>query len=127
MAPIFLGRVSIFDFIRRPGKYLAVDCEMVGVGLEGKESSLARVSIVNYHGAVQMDELVRQRERVVDYRTEWSGIRPTDMVKGVSSRLRRLLAVKQTISQRSRLKMSRSRSLICLETGFSSAMLFTTI
>ena len=56
---------------------------MVGVGLDGKESSLARVSIVNYHGVVQMDELVRQRERVVDYRTEWSGIRPTDMVKGV--------------------------------------------
>ena len=55
---------------------------MVGVGLDGKESSLARVSIVNYHGAVQMDEFVRQKERVVDYRTEWSGIRPSDMISG---------------------------------------------
>lgn len=66
----------------RPGKYLALDCEMVGVGIEGLESSLARVSLVNYHGAVQLDEFVRQRERVVDYRTQWSGIREGDMVKG---------------------------------------------
>lgn len=66
----------------RPGKYLAIDCEMVGVGIDGKESSLARVSMINYYGAVMMDEFVRQRERVVDYRTEFSGIRPSDMVKG---------------------------------------------
>ena len=57
---------------------------MVGVGIEGVESSLARVSLVNYYGAVQLDEFVRQRERVVDYRTQWSGIRETDMVKGAS-------------------------------------------
>lgn len=59
-----------------------MDCEMVGVGLDGKESSLARVSLVNYFGAVQLDEFVRQRERVVDYRTEWSGVRETDMING---------------------------------------------
>ncbi|KAJ7596279.1 ribonuclease H-like domain-containing protein [Mycena floridula] len=63
-----------------PGKYLALDCEMVGVGIEGAESSLARVSVVNFHGAIQMDEFVRQKERVVDYRTQWSGVRPSDMV-----------------------------------------------
>lgn len=66
-----------------PGKYLALDCEMVGVGIDGSESSLARVSLVNYHGAVQLDEFVRQRERVVDYRTEYSGVRETDMIKGI--------------------------------------------
>lgn len=55
---------------------------MVGVGIDGKESSLARVSLVNYYGAVQLDEFVRQRERVVDYRTEWSGVRESDMVNG---------------------------------------------
>jgi hypothetical protein len=55
---------------------------MVGVGLEGEESSLARVSIVNFYGAVILDEFVKQRERVVDYRTQWSGIRPSDMVHG---------------------------------------------
>lgn len=67
----------------RPGKYLAMDCEMVGVGLDGSESSLARVSLVNYNGAIVMDEFVRQRERVVDYRTAVSGIRETDMVNGM--------------------------------------------
>lgn len=61
---------------------------MVGVGIDGKESSLARVSIVNYHGAVLLDQTVKQRERVVDYRTQWSGIRPADMVNGKSSSLR---------------------------------------
>jgi hypothetical protein len=58
---------------------------MVGVGPEGAESSLARVSIVNFYGAVQLDAFVRQRERVVDYRTEFSGIRASDMVNGTSS------------------------------------------
>ncbi|PFH52437.1 hypothetical protein AMATHDRAFT_74229 [Amanita thiersii Skay4041] len=63
------------------GKYLAIDCEMVGVGDEGAESSLARVSLVNYHGVVLLDEFVKQRERVIDYRTQFSGIRASDMVK----------------------------------------------
>ena len=60
---------------------------MVGVGIEGAESSLARVSLVNYYGAVQLDEFVRQRERVVDYRTQWSGVRETDMIKGPLSQI----------------------------------------
>ena len=55
---------------------------MVGVGIDGSESALARVSIVNYHGVVQMDEYVKPRERVVNYRTQFSGIRATDMIKG---------------------------------------------
>jgi hypothetical protein len=59
---------------------------MVGVGPEGVESSLARVSLVNYYGAVQLDAFVRQRERVVDYRTQYSGVRETDMVNGGSFR-----------------------------------------
>lgn len=53
---------------------------MVGIGLHGAESSLARVSIVNWHGAVLLDEYVQQRERVVDYRTQYSGIREEHMV-----------------------------------------------
>ena len=71
----------------RPGKYLSLDCEMVGVGINGAESSLARVSLVNYYGAVQLDEFVRQRERVVDYRTQWSGVRETDMINGPLSQI----------------------------------------
>ena len=68
----------------RAGKYLALDCEMVGVGIDGAESVLARVSLVNYYGFVLLDAIVRPRERVVDYRTEFSGIRPSDMVHGTS-------------------------------------------
>ncbi|KAF5317095.1 hypothetical protein D9611_003521 [Ephemerocybe angulata] len=78
------GHVVFTEKQRQPGKYLAVDCEMVGVGLEGEESSLARVSIVNFYGATVLDEFVKQRERVVDYRTQWSGIRPSDMVNGAA-------------------------------------------
>lgn len=55
---------------------------MVGIGLDGSESSLARVSVVNWYGVVQLDVFVRQRERVVDYRTRWSGIREKDMIDG---------------------------------------------
>jgi RNA exonuclease 4 len=66
----------------RPGKYVALDCEMVGIGIDGTESSLARVSLVNYHGAVLLDEFVKQRERVVDYRTRYSGVRAKDVTKG---------------------------------------------
>ncbi|KAF7309539.1 Exonuclease domain-containing protein [Mycena indigotica] len=74
------GHMGHTDAQRQPGKYLALDCEMVGVGPEGVESSLARVSIVNFFGAVLLDEFVKQRERVVDYRTEFSGVRETDMI-----------------------------------------------
>lgn len=66
-------------------KYLALDCEMVGIGPGGKESSLARVSIVDYNGAVVLDEFVRQRERVTDWRTAFSGVRERDMINGMSS------------------------------------------
>ncbi|EAU91958.1 MipD protein [Coprinopsis cinerea okayama7 len=75
-----LGHEELTEKQKLPGKYLALDCEMVGVGIDGEESSLARVSLVNFYGEVIMDEFVRQRERVVDYRTQWSGIRESDMV-----------------------------------------------
>jgi RNA exonuclease 4 len=65
---------------RQPGPYIALDCEMVGVGPMGRESTLARVSVVNYFGAVLLDEFVRQKERVTDWRTQWSGIRARDMI-----------------------------------------------
>jgi len=65
---------------RLPGPYIALDCEMVGVGPLGAESTLARVSVVNYFGAVLLDEFVRQKERVTDWRTQWSGVRAKDMI-----------------------------------------------
>ncbi|KAG8679136.1 3'-5' exonuclease, partial [Ceratobasidium sp. 395] len=72
------------ELVGEPGRYLALDCEMVGVGEDGKESSLARASIVDYHGRVVLDEFVQQRERVTDYRTQYSGIRPEDMINAKS-------------------------------------------
>ncbi|GMY31931.1 RNA exonuclease 4 [Fagus crenata] len=59
---------------------IAMDCEMVGVG-QGNKSALGRVSLVNKWGNVIYDEFVRPVERVVDFRTEISGIRPRDLRK----------------------------------------------
>ena len=59
------------------GKYISIDCEMVGVGpTPDNESALARVSIVNYHGDQIYDSFVQPREGVTDYRTYVSGITP---------------------------------------------------
>ncbi|KAK2460610.1 hypothetical protein APHAL10511_007080 [Amanita phalloides] len=76
-----LGQSQLTFDQRQSGKYLALDCEMVGIGLNGSESSLARVTLVNYHGVVELDEYVIQLEKVVDYRTRYSGIRDVDMIK----------------------------------------------
>lgn len=61
-------------------KVLGMDCEMVGVGVDGIDSILARVSIVNHFGNVLYDKFVSPREKVTDYRTAVSGIRPEDLV-----------------------------------------------
>lgn len=59
------------------GKYIAIDCEMVGVGpTPDTDSALARVSIVNYHGHQVYDSFVKPKEAVTDYRTFVSGITP---------------------------------------------------
>jgi len=60
----------------RVGKYIAIDCEMVGVGPDGTQSVLARVSIVNFNGVMVLDKYVRPMERVTDFRTPISGITP---------------------------------------------------
>ena len=59
------------------GKFIAIDCEMVGVGpTPDTDSALARVSIVNYHGHQLYDSFVQPKEPVTDYRTFVSGITP---------------------------------------------------
>lgn len=60
---------------------VAMDCEMVGVSPQGKRSALGRVTLVNKWGNVIYDEFVRPIDRVVDFRTEISGIRPRDLKK----------------------------------------------
>ncbi|KAJ2762250.1 3'-5' exonuclease [Coemansia sp. BCRC 34490] len=61
------------------GKFLAIDCEMVGAGFKGSRAILARVSVVNYYGHVVMDTFVKPLEPVTDYRTWVSGIRKSDL------------------------------------------------
>ena len=63
-------------------KVIAIDCEMVGVGVGGKDSVLARVSIINQYGHCVYDKYVKPTEKVTDYRTHVSGIRAEDLVDG---------------------------------------------
>ena len=59
------------------GKFIAIDCEMVGVGpTPDTDSALARVSVVNYHGQQLYDSFVLPKETVTDYRTPFSGVTP---------------------------------------------------
>jgi RNA exonuclease 4 len=60
-------------------KYVALDCEMVGIGSNGKQSALARVSLTDWHGEVVMDTFVQVPSRVTDFRTFVSGVTPKDI------------------------------------------------
>ena len=64
-------------------RYVALDCEMVGVGIDGKESVLARVSLVNSVGECIYDKYVAPKEKVIDYRTHVSGISPQHLKNAV--------------------------------------------
>lgn len=64
------------------GKYIALDCEMVGTGLDGATSILARVSVINWHCNTILDTYVKPREKVTDYRTKVSGITPKLLASG---------------------------------------------
>ncbi|KAG5304718.1 RNA exonuclease [Histoplasma capsulatum G186AR] len=62
------------------GRYVALDCEMVGVGQNpDRDSALARVSIVNYNGEQVYDSFVLPKEEVTDWRTHVSGVSPKHM------------------------------------------------
>lgn len=61
---------------------IALDCEMVGVGLN-KANALARCSIVDYDGDVIYDAYVKPEKPITDYRTRWSGIRPSNLLEAV--------------------------------------------
>ena len=57
-------------------QYVALDCEMVGIGNQGRQSALARVSIVDWYHNVLLDTYVQVPMKVTDYRTAVSGIKP---------------------------------------------------
>lgn len=56
------------------GKYVAIDCEMVGTGPSGLTSVLARCSLVDFHGNQIYDSYVKPTAFVTDWRTHVSGI-----------------------------------------------------
>eukprot|EP00526_Cylindrotheca_closterium_P015306 CAMPEP_0113640844 /NCGR_PEP_ID=MMETSP0017_2-20120614/21437_1 /TAXON_ID=2856 /ORGANISM="Cylindrotheca closterium" /LENGTH=258 /DNA_ID=CAMNT_0000552147 /DNA_START=139 /DNA_END=912 /DNA_ORIENTATION=+ /assembly_acc=CAM_ASM_000147 len=60
-------------------KFLALDCEMVGIGENGHTSSIARVTVVDWDGNALFDEYIQQDQPVTDYRTFVSGITPQDL------------------------------------------------
>ena len=60
-------------------KYIALDCEMVGIGAGGKQSALARVSMTDWDHAVLLDTFVQVPDRVTDFRTHVSGVRAADI------------------------------------------------
>eukprot|EP00742_Colponemidia_sp_Colp-10_P009378 GILJ01010221.1.p1 GENE.GILJ01010221.1~~GILJ01010221.1.p1 ORF type:complete len:814 (+),score=82.71 GILJ01010221.1:65-2443(+) len=62
---------------------VAIDCEMVGVGPFGKHSIVARISIVNFLGEILYDRYVRPTEKVTNYRTFVSGVRPHHLESGI--------------------------------------------
>mmetsp|Transcript_20054 Transcript_20054/g.29490 ORF Transcript_20054/g.29490 Transcript_20054/m.29490 type:complete len:370 (+) Transcript_20054:77-1186(+) len=60
-------------------KYVALDCEMVGIGAGGKQSALARVSVTDWNDNVIIDTFVQVPDRVTDFRTWVSGVRAKDI------------------------------------------------
>eukprot|EP00118_Oscarella_pearsei_P004874 m.21602 g.21602 ORF g.21602 m.21602 type:complete len:141 (+) comp28190_c0_seq1:60-482(+) len=82
---------------------IAVDCEMVGVGTHWNETSmLARVSLVDSSGDVLYDTFVAPQQRVINYRTPVSGVRPEDLrgapdFQSVQSEVKRLIKGKRLI------------------------------
>lgn len=63
---------------------LAIDCEMVGVGSDGKASVLAQVCVVNERMETVYVTYVKPKERVTDFRTWVSGVEPKHLRKAPS-------------------------------------------
>jgi RNA exonuclease 4 len=62
-----------------PSQYVALDCEMVGIGTDGKQSVVARASIVDWNGQCLYDRYVQVPVHVTDFRTKYSGITPAHL------------------------------------------------
>ena len=63
-------------------RFVALDCEMVGVGVDGLRSALARVVVVDWYGRVLLDRHVRPSEIVTDLRTHVSGVTAAHVSRG---------------------------------------------
>ncbi|KAG1671494.1 RNA exonuclease 4 [Nymphon striatum] len=79
-------------------KTVAMDCEMVGVGIDGVTSMLARTSIVNHFGNCIYDKYVKNLEKVTDFRTRVSAEKFSVVQKEVSDILKGRILVGHAIS-----------------------------
>ncbi|CAL2032170.1 hypothetical protein CAEBREN_30301 [Caenorhabditis brenneri] len=66
-----------------PTKIIAIDCEYVGAGMGGTTDILARISVVNEFGKIVYDKMVKPSEKITDFRTAVSGIRPENLIKAI--------------------------------------------
>ncbi|CAM9984946.1 unnamed protein product [Pylaiella littoralis] len=67
-------------------RYVALDCEMVGVGPRGCRSALARCCLVDWDGNTIYDKHVTPNERVTDFRTFVSGVKANHLKGGLRLR-----------------------------------------
>jgi RNA exonuclease 4 len=58
-------------------RVVAIDCEMVST--DSNPNTLARVSIVDFDGNVVLDEYVKTKDKVRNYKTAVSGIKPSHL------------------------------------------------
>jgi len=85
----------IFDDlpIEEKSNFVALDCEMVGVGPFGNKSALARVCLIDSDHSILLDTYVKIEEPITDYRTYVSGIQEDDISHGLSLSLVRNLVL----------------------------------
>ena len=65
---------------------VAIDCEMVGVGSSGAKDALAQVVIVNFHEQLVYSAYVRPTQKVTDWRSHVSGVRPSNLAHAIPFR-----------------------------------------
>ena len=114
---------------RKNGDYVGLDCEMVGIGADGKKSALARACLVDFSGTVIYDKFVRPKGFVTDFRTQWSGVRKRDLREGEAVAFEEVMFIFQSSSFKAflrnlhsyQMKVSKRRSKTYQRQGFGRA------
>jgi len=78
-------------------RFVALDCEMVGVGPGGYYSALARVCIIDWYDQILLDTYVKVAQPITDYRTFVSGIREEDLQSNHAMEMRECRALVSSI------------------------------